>query len=115
MENYDYWITVYSVIFTLLIASLSINSIFFIEGKINKVLSFFVFSGIYALALSYFFEKAYIGYSQQELLSRFIYEGYSASLFYGSIYSLISLFFLVVLIIKFTILKTKSNPHSGSK
>ena len=68
MENYEYWINIYSVILTLFITSLSLNSIFFIKDKINKVLSFFVFTGLYSLILSYFFEKSSIGYTQQELL-----------------------------------------------
>ena len=103
MENYDYWITVYSVIFTLLIASLSINSIFFIKDKINKVLSCFVFSGIYALVLSYFFEKSSIGYTQQEVLPTFIYKGYNAYLFHGNIYLLCTLVALIILVVRLLI------------
>ena len=55
MESYDYYITVYSVILTLFIASLSLNSIFFIKDKINKVLSFFVFTGVYSLIFKLLF------------------------------------------------------------
>ncbi|WP_217488296.1 hypothetical protein, partial [Acinetobacter bereziniae] len=73
MESYNYYITVYSVILTLLIASLSLNSIFFIKDKINKILSFFVFSGIYASIMGYFFNYASIGYAEQDFLSTFIY------------------------------------------
>lgn len=80
MEDYNYWITVYAVIFTILIASLSINSIFLIKDKVNKILSFFVFSGLYALIISYFFEKASIGYTQQEVLPTFIYMRVSSTL-----------------------------------
>ncbi len=28
MEDYNYWITIYAVVFTILIASLSLNSLF---------------------------------------------------------------------------------------
>ena len=81
MENYEYWINVYSVVFSILIISLSLNSILFIKDKINKVLSFFIFTGLYSFILSYFFGKAFIGYTQQELLYKFIFEGYMAHLF----------------------------------
>jgi hypothetical protein len=81
MEDYNYWITVYAVVFTILIASLSLNSLFFIKDKVNKILFFFIFSRLYSLILSYFFEKASIGYTQQEALPTFIYKGYQAHLF----------------------------------
>lgn len=55
MENYGYWINVYSVVFSILIISLSLNSIFFIKDKINKFLVFWIFSRAYSFALSYFF------------------------------------------------------------
>lgn len=100
MENYNYWIVIYAVIFTLLIASLSVNSIFFIKDRVNKILSFFVFTGIYSLILSYFFEKASVGYMQQELLPKFIYEGYNAHLFKGTIYLAITLIILVILVVR---------------
>ena len=72
MESYDYWITVYSCIYLILIISLSLNSIFFIKDKINKVLTFFAFTGLYSFILSYFFSYAYIGYIEQEPMARFI-------------------------------------------
>ena len=100
MENYEYWINVYSVVFSILIISLSLNSILFIKDKINKVLSFFIFTGLYSFILSYFFGKAFIGYTQQELLYKFIFEGYMAHLFYGNIYLSITLIMLIVLIIR---------------
>ena len=100
MENYEYWINVYSVVFSILIISLSLNSILFIKDKINKVLSFFIFTGLYSFILSYFFGKAFIDYTQQELLYKFIFEGYMAHLFYGNIYLSITLIMLIVLIIR---------------
>ena len=100
MENYEYWINVYSVVFSILIISLSLNSILFIKDKINKVLSFFIFTGLYSFILSYLFGKAFIGYTQQELLYKFIFEGYMAHLFYGNIYLSITLIMLIVLIIR---------------
>ncbi len=103
MESYDYYITVYSVILTLFIASLSLNSIFFIKDKINKVLSFFVFTGVYSLILSYFFEKSSIGYTQQELLPTFIYKGYNSHIFQGNTYLLITLVLFILLIIRLLI------------
>ena len=92
MENYEYWINVYSVVFSILIISLSLNSILFIKDKIN--------TGLYSFILSYFFGKAFIGYTQQELLYKFIFEGYMAHLFYGNIYLSITLIMLIVLIIR---------------
>ena len=108
MENYNYWIAVYSVIFTLSIASLSINSVFFIKDKTNKILSFFIFSGGYSCVLSYFFSYASIGYMEQDFLSRFIYEGYSANLFFGIIFPIISIVSVVVVLIRI-IVKNKLN------
>ena len=95
-----HWINIYAVIFSILILSLSINFTFFIKDKINKVLSFFIFTGLYSFILSYFFGKAFIGYTQQELLYKFIFEGYMAHLFYGNIYLSITLIMLIVLIIR---------------
>jgi len=100
VENYEYWINVYSVVFSILIISLSLNSIFFIKDRINKVLSFFVFTGLYSLILSYFFEKSSIGYTQQELLPTFIYKGYNAHIFQGNIYLSITLIIFLFLIIR---------------
>lgn len=107
MENYNYWIVVYATVFTLLITSLSINSIFFIKDKTNKILAFFVFTGIYSFILSFFFEKASVGYTQQELLPQFIYKGYDAHLFKGTIYLAITFVLLIILIIRI-FLKRKS-------
>lgn len=108
MESYNYYITVYSVILTLLIASLSLNSIFFIKDKVNKILSFFVFSGIYASIMGYFFNYASIGYAEQDFLSTFIYKGYQNSLFRGAVLPTISLLSTITLIIRL-IYKRKKN------
>lgn len=108
MESYNYYITVYSVILTLLIASLSLNSIFFIKDKVNKILSFFVFSGIYASIMGYFFNYASIGYAEQDFLSTFIYKGYQNSLFRGAVLPTISLISIITLIIRL-IYKRKKN------
>ena len=107
MENYEYWVNVYSAVFSILIISLSLNSIIFIKDKINKVLSFFVFTGLYSLILSYFFGKAFIGYTQQELLFKFIFEGYRAHIFHGNIYLLITLVLLILLILRLLINRKK--------
>lgn len=106
MENYNYYITVYSVILTLLIASLSFNSIFFIKDKINKILSFFVFSGLYASIMGYFFNYASIGYAEQDFLSTFIYNGYQSSLFRGIVLPTISIISTIILLIRI-VLKLK--------
>ena len=111
MENYEYWINVYSVVFSILIISLSLNSILFIKDKINKVLSLFIFTGLYSFILSYFFGKAFIGYTQQELLYKFIFEGYMAHLFYGNIYLSITLIMLIVLIIRVYLKKKISGKY----
>ncbi|MDR6540748.1 hypothetical protein ABIC56_000251 [Acinetobacter bereziniae] len=108
MESYNYYITVYSVILTLLIASLSLNSIFFIKDKVNKILSFFVFSGIYASIMGYFFNYASIGYAEQDFLSTFIYKGYQNSLFRGAVLPTTSLISTITLIIRL-IYKRKKN------
>lgn len=99
MENYEYWINVYSVVFSILIISLSLNSILLLKIKLIKY-SLFIFTGLYSFILSYFFGKAFIGYTQQELLYKFIFEGYMAHLFYGNIYLSITLIMLIVLIIR---------------
>lgn len=100
MENYNYYITVYSIILTLFIASLSLNSIFFIKDKINKILSFFIFSGIYASIMGYFFNYASIGYTQQDFLSTFIYKGYQSSLFRGTLLPTISVISTIIFLIR---------------
>lgn len=107
MENYDYWIAVYSVIFTLLIASLSINSVFFIKDKVNKLLAFFTFTGLYSFILSYFFGKLFIAYTQQEILSSFIYQGYRSHLFHGNVYLLFALVALTILVVRLLIIRKK--------
>ena len=100
MENYEYWINVYSVVFSILIISLSLNLFFLLKIKLIKYSLFFIFTGLYSFILSYFFGKAFIGYTQQELLYKFIFEGYMAHLFYGNIYLSITLIMLIVLIIR---------------
>jgi len=85
MENYNYWITVYAAVFTILI---------------DKILFFFVFSGLYSFILTYIFQKAYIDYTQQEVLSKFIYTGYKRNFFYGSIYSIFSILILLLIILR---------------
>ncbi|RSZ27171.1 hypothetical protein NDM229_014835 [Acinetobacter bereziniae] len=105
MDEYNYWVSLYSIIFTLLIISISLNSIIFFKGKINKILAFFVFTGIYSLILSYFFGKAFIGYAQQELLYKFIFDGYRHQLFHGNIYLILTCAILIILIIRLLIMK----------
>ena len=100
MEQYNYWVTLYSIIFSVLIASLSLNSITWINDKFNKILAFFVFTGLYSLILSYFFERSSIGYTQQEFLPTFIYKGYNAHIFQGSIYLLITFLIFIILLIR---------------
>ena len=62
MENYEYWINVYSVVFSILIISLSLNSILFIKDKINKVL-FFLYLQVYILLFLLLFESIHWLYS----------------------------------------------------
>lgn len=100
MDEYNYWVSLYSIIFTLLIISLSLNSIIFFKGKINKILAFFVFTGIYSLILSYFFERSSIRYTQQEFLSTFIYKGYNSHIFQGNMYLIITCILFCILIIR---------------
>ena len=110
MESYDYWITVFSCIYSILIISLSLNSIFFIKDKINKILAFFAFTGLYSFILSYFFSYAYIGYIEQEPMTRFIYEGFRSYLFFGNIYTVFSVFTLIALLIRLFIKRNKKAP-----
>ncbi|KAF1021919.1 MAG: hypothetical protein GAK29_03310 [Acinetobacter bereziniae] len=99
MEQYNYWVILYSIIFSVLIASLSLNSTTWIKDKFNKILAFFVFTGLYSLTLSYFFGKAFIGYTQQERLYTFIFDGYRHHLFHGNIYLILTciLFFILTI------------------
>lgn len=103
-EYYEYYINVYSVTFTLLVASLSLNSVLLIKSKItnniNRILLFFIFSGWYGIILGYFFNYAHIGYTQQEFLPSFIYKGYDASLFHGLTLPLISVVANVIFVIR---------------
>ncbi len=57
MDEYNYWVSLYSIIFSVLIASLSLNSTTWIKDKFNKILAFFVFTGLYSFILSYFLAK----------------------------------------------------------
>ncbi|AXQ23401.1 hypothetical protein BEN71_15550 [Acinetobacter wuhouensis] len=100
MESYSYWITVYSFVFSILIASLSLNSIFFIKDKINRILAFISFSGLYSLILSYFFAKSWMGYLEQNFVYKFIYEGFSSHLFHGNFYLIFSLIIFIILVIR---------------
>jgi hypothetical protein len=109
MENYNYYVTFYSIILTLVIASLSLNSIFFIKDKINKILSFFIFSGIYASIIGYFFNYASIGYAEQDFLSTFIFKGYQSSLFRGTVLPIISIVSTIVLLIRLIYKRKKLN------
>lgn len=110
MENYGYWITVYSCVFSILIASLSLNSIFFIKDKINKILAFISFTGLYSLILSYFFEKAWLGYLEQDFVPKFIYEGFSSHIFHGNFYLLFSLIIFIILLIRLYLTRNKKAP-----
>jgi hypothetical protein len=100
MEQYNYWVSLYSIIFSVLIASLSLNSITWIKDKFNKILAFFVFTGLYSLILSYFFERSSIGYTQQEFLPTFIYKGYNSHFFQGSMYLVLTCILFFILIIR---------------
>lgn len=100
MDEYNYWVTLYSIIFSVLIASLSLNSITLIKDKFNKILAFFVFTGLYSFILSYFFGKAFIGYTQQERLYKFIFDGYRHHLFHGNIYLILTCILFFILIIR---------------
>jgi hypothetical protein len=100
MEQYNYWVTLYSIIFSVLIVSLSLNSITLIKDKFNKILGFFVFKGLYSFILSYFFGKAFIGYTQQERLYKFIFDGYRNHLFHGNIYLILTCILFFILIIR---------------
>ena len=110
MEYYDYWIKAYAVIFSLLIASLSLNSIFFIKDKVNKLLCFVIFSRIYALITSYFFERSTKKKKKNDFLPTFIYQGYRAHIFQGNLNSLITLIALALLIWKVS-LKNKNRMY----
>lgn len=107
MEDYSYWVSVYSIVFSILIASLSINSIFFIKDKTNKTLAFFVFTGLYSLILSYFFGSLSGKYMEQDYLPKFIFEGYRSHLFHGNIYLLFTLIILIALTMRILINKRK--------
>ena len=100
MDEYNYWVRLDSIILSLLIASLSLNSVTWIKDKFNKILAFFVFTGLYSLILSYFFERSSIGYTQQEFLPTFIYKGYNSHIFQGSIYLLITFLIFIILLIR---------------
>ena len=80
-EQFDYWINFYSVIFTLLILSLSINLSFFIKNIWNRILSILVMNGIFSLILDYFFAIPQVGYHEQRIFYVFIYKGYNQNLF----------------------------------
>jgi hypothetical protein len=109
MDEYNYWVNLYSIIFSVLIASLSLNSITLIKDKFNKILAFFVFAGIYSSVLSYFFIYASIGYMENDFLSKFIYKGYSSNLFFGVFLPLISVLSTITLLVRILIrIKMKS-------
>ena len=100
-EQFDYWINFYSVIFTLLILSLSINLSFFIKNIWNRILSILVMNGIFSLILNYFFAVPQIEYTQQHMFYVFIYKGYNQNLFGGFFTVIIAFIALLILLLRY--------------
>ena len=100
MENFNHWISLYSWVFTILIISLSLNSVFFIKDKMNKFLSFIVFTGIYATIISYFWKDSFWDHAEGNRLGDFIYKTYISHLFVGLIPFCISVIAFILLIVR---------------
>ena len=94
-----HWINIYAVIFSILILSLSINFTFFIQDKINRILSMIVCITVICWIFSNeVFALARIGYEQQYPLESFINLGFEKNIFFGIIPFCISLIALIILI-----------------
>lgn len=94
-----HWINIYAVIFSVLILSLAINFSWIIKNIINRILLIIVLTGVIRFSLNWFvFPEASLGYTQQEEIASFIYQGFDKNLFSGPIPFCISVIALIILI-----------------
>jgi hypothetical protein len=104
-----HWINVYAVIFSILILSLSINFTSNIKNIVNRILLIIALTGIIRFLMNWFlFSEVYIGYTQQEFLPYFIYQGFDRNLFSGIIPLILSILSAIFLIIRLVIFHYKN-------
>lgn len=104
MENIDHWINIYSIFFSVAIFSVAINLSLWVKNIVNRILLIIVFTGMIRFSLNWFiFPEASLGYTQQEEIASFIYQGFDRNIFSGIIPFLLAILSAVILIIRIII------------
>ena len=109
MENIDHWINIYSIFFSVAIFSVAFNLSLWVKNIVNRILLVISLTGMIRFSLNWFiFPEASLGYTQQEEIASFIYQGFDRNIFSGPISFSISLIALIILITRL-IYKRKNN------
>lgn len=104
MENIDHWINIYSIFFSVAIFSVAINLSLWGKNIINRILLVIILIGMIRFSLNWFiFPEASLGYTQQEEIASFIYQGFDRNIFSGIIPFLLTILLAVILIIRIII------------
>ena len=112
MENIDPWINLYSIFFSVSIFSVALNLSLWVENIVNRILLVIILTGIIRFSLNWFiFPEASLGYTQQEEMASFIYQGFDRNLFSGIIPFLLTILSAIVLIIRIIIYHYKKRQH----
>lgn len=104
MENIDHWINIYSIFFSVAIFSVAFNLSLWVKNIVNRILLIISLTGMIRFSLNWFiFPEASLGYTQQEEIASFIYQGFDRNIFSGIIPFLLTILSAVILIIRIII------------
>lgn len=104
MENIDHWINIYSIFFSVAIFSVAFNLSLWVKNIVNRILLVISLTGMIRFSLNWFiFPEASLGYTQQEEIASFIYQGFDRNIFSGIIPFLLTILSAVILIIRIII------------
>lgn len=104
MENIDHWINIYSIFFSVAIFSVAFNLSVWVKNIVNRILLVISLTGMIRFSLNWFiFPEASLGYTQQEEIASFIYQGFDRNIFSGIIPFLLTILSAVILIIRIII------------
>lgn len=114
MEEYQYWITYFNVLFLVSVTLLAWNTTFFIKNKVHKVLSFIVFFAIYKILFMnfIFLSDVDISNSQDDKVLVFIYHathGIIPDTYYLLFISVPAFIFLSYRLLKLNFFKNRLN------
>lgn len=100
MQEYQNFISNFNFLFSLLIISLAWNSSFWVKDKINRVLLFLAFLGIYELLISQFGINDADAVLSNDDVKLFIYESIHGNVFSNLYIYIGSLIALIILSIR---------------